>query len=151
MDRRDFLKSSSAAGALTLLPLAELASAETAGNSKGTRPSSDSGQAYADLRRTLEEIEAEYLSARRGITRASDVSDGHRFILHVLQTALVLRFEFDPERPAFRRIVSPTQKLLGDQPDAIYSEAPIQGDRRYRIRGNQCNAWRRPPSRRARP
>ena len=142
MDRRHFLKSTSAAGALTLLPLAELARAEVADGAgdASARAQSESGRAYADLGQTLEEIEAEYLSARRGITRPGDVSDGHRFILHVLQTALVLRFEYDPERPAFRRIVSPTRKLLGDQPDAIYFEAAIRGDRRYRIRGNTAGA-----------
>jgi hypothetical protein len=136
MDRRDFMKGASLAGALSLLPLAKLASAdETGAAARG-----ESGQAYADLTRTLQEIEAEYLSVRRGITRAGDVSDGHRFLLHVLQTALFLRFEYDPERPTFRRIISPTRKLLGDQPDAIYFEAPIQGDRRYRIRGNTAGA-----------
>jgi hypothetical protein len=139
MDRRDFLMSSGAAGALTLLPLARLAGADTASGDEGG-PSTESGRAYAELAATLSEVEAEYLSAQRGITRAADVSDGHRFILHVLQTALFLRLEYDPERPSFRRIVSPTRKLLGDQGDAIYSEAPIQGDRLYRIRGNTAGA-----------
>ena len=102
MDRRDFMKSASAAGALTLLPLAKLADAEAGGpGADGARPATESGQAYADLAQTLQEVEAEYLSAQRGITRPGDVSDGHRFILHVLQTALVLRFEYDPERPGF--------------------------------------------------
>jgi hypothetical protein len=136
MDRRDFLKGSSAVGALTLLPLAQLARAST----DGARPDTESGKAYAELAQALPEIEAEYLSAQRRITRAADVSDGHRFIFHVLQTGLVLRFEFDPERPSFRKIVSPTQKLLGDQPDALYSEAPLRGDRPYRIRGNTAGA-----------
>ena len=131
MDRRDFMKNASAAGALTLLPLGQLSAAEAGGEGvAGARPHTESGRAYADLAQTLREVEAEYLSARRGITRPGDVSDGHRFLLHVLQTGLVLRFEYDPERPAFRRIVSPTRKLLGDQPDAIYFEAPIRGDRR---------------------
>lgn len=136
MDRRNFLKSTSAASALTLLPLAKLAAAE-AGAVPGdeTRPATESGEAYAELAQTIHEVEAEYLSAPYGITRAGDVSDGYRFILHVLQTALFLRLEYDPERPIFRRIVSPTRKLLGDQADAIYFEAPIRGDRRYRIRG----------------
>ena len=141
MDRRDFLKSMTAASALTMLPL-ELATAKAGAEQAGpdTRPNTESGRAYADLTRTLEEVEADYLSESRRITRAGDISDGHRFILHVLQTALFLRFEFDPERPAFRRIVSPTRKLLGDQADAIYFEAPIRGDRQYRIRGNTAQA-----------
>jgi hypothetical protein len=141
MDRRDFLKGASVAGAISLLPLARLAAAEegTAGESDAPL-STESGRAYAELARTLQEVEAGYLSASRGITRPSDLSDGHRFLLHVLQTALVLKLESDPERPVFRRIVSPTQKLLGDNPDAIYFEAAIRGDRRYRIRGNTADA-----------
>lgn len=136
MDRRDFLLGSSAASALALLPLARLAGAST----DAPRPDTASGKAYAELAEALVEVEAEYLSPERRITRAADVSDGHRFIMHVLQTALFLRFEFDPERPTFRRIVSPTRKLLGCQADALYFEAPIQGDRRYRVRGNTAGA-----------
>ncbi|MBJ19485.1 MAG: twin-arginine translocation signal domain-containing protein [bacterium] len=136
MDRRDFMKGASLAGALSLLPLADRALA----GEEGSRPATESGQAYADLARTLQEVEAGYLNAQRGITRPGDVSDGHRFLLHVLQTGLFLRFEYDPERPSFRRIISPTRKLLGDQPDAVYFEAPIRGDRRYRIRGNTAGA-----------
>jgi len=141
MDRRDFLKGTSVAGALSLIPIAGLARAAEAGKGgKEGSPVTESGRAYADLVRALQEVEAEYLGAARGVTRAGDVSDGHRFLLHVLQTALFLRFESDPERPDFRRIVSPSRKLLGDNPDAIYFEAPIRGDRRYRIRGNQAGA-----------
>ena len=141
MDRRDFMKTAGAAGALTLLPLAKLAGADSHMQAaEGGKPETESGKAYAELADTLRDVEAEYLSAERRITRASDVSDGHRFILHVLQTALVLRFEYDPERPSFRRIISPTRKLLGDQPDAIYFESPIRGDRQYRIRGNTAGA-----------
>ncbi len=141
MDRRDFLKGASVAGAISLLPLARLAAAEEGAAGQSDAPlSTESGRAYAELARTLQEVEAGYLSASRGITRPGDLSDGHRFLLHVLQTALVLKLEVDPERPVFRRIVSPTQKLLGDNPDAIYFEAAIRGDRRYRIRGNTADA-----------
>ncbi len=140
MERRDFLKGASMAGALSLLPLAELARADGHEGAAAQRPETESGKAYAELARTLQEVEAEYLSAERRVTRAADVSDGHRFILHVLQAALFLRFEYDPERPSFKRIVSPTRKMLGDNPDAIYFEAAIRGDRRYRIRGNTAGA-----------
>ena len=106
MERRDFLRSASAAGALTLLPFAKLTSAEAGGASAdGARPDSESGRAYAELAQTLQQVEVEYLSAQRGIMRAGDVSDGHRFILHVLQTGLFLRFEYDPERPRDRKSV----------------------------------------------
>ena len=143
LQRRDFLKAAGTAGVLPLLPLAGLARAdahEAATEGAPPRPETESGKAYAQLARTLEEVEADYLSAQRRITRAADISAGHRFLMHVLQTALVLRFEYDPERPSFKRIVTPTRKLLGDQADAIYFEAAIRGDRSYRIRGNTAGA-----------
>jgi len=146
MDRRDFLKGASVASALSLLPLAELgcATAQAGGDRDEVGgvvpPRTESARAYAELVRTLEEVEADYLGEQRGITRRGDVSDGHRFLLHVLQAGLFLKLEFDPERPVFRRIVSPTRKLLGDNPDAVYFESAIAGDRRYRIRGNTAGA-----------
>ena len=42
--------------------------------------------------------------------------------------------------PRFVRIVSPLRKFLGDNPDAVYFNAPVRGDRSYRIRGNLAGA-----------
>ncbi len=51
MDRRDFMKGASLAGAMSLLPLAEFAAAdETEASARG-----ESGQAYADLARALKD------------------------------------------------------------------------------------------------
>ncbi len=48
-----------------------------------------------------------------------------------------LLIEADRERPRFSNIVSPARKLLGDNPDSIYQQAIIRGDRAYRIRGRK--------------
>lgn len=60
-----------------------------------------------------------------------------RNVLHLLSAGLELYLEGDPERPEFARIVSPTRKILGDNPDAIYHFARLRGDRSYRIRGRK--------------
>jgi hypothetical protein len=58
-----------------------------------------------------------------------------RHVLHLLSAGLDFYLEGDPERPELVRIVSPTRKFLGDNPDAIYHFARIRGDRSYRITG----------------
>src|SRR6187397_2034309 len=45
--------------------------------------------------------------------------------------------EADPERPRFSSIVSPARKFLGDNPDALYQQAVIRGDRSYRVTGRR--------------
>ncbi len=132
MDRRDFLLGSGAA--LSLLPLAGSARATGVGGGADAIDT-ESRQALHELLDLIREIDTRYLGPEWRITRPGDVSDGHRFVMHVLQTALFLQLESNPERPVFRRIVSPTRKLLGDNPDAVYYEAPLRGGRRYRVRG----------------
>ena len=75
-----------------------------------------------------------------GITTPEDTTAGHRNLLHILQGALYSHLEADPERPRFRRIVSPTRKFRGDNPDAIYFEASIRPDRDYVVKSNLAGA-----------
>lgn len=60
--------------------------------------------------------------------------------MHMLQGGLVSHFEDDPDHPTFRKIVSPTRKFTGDNPDAIYFEAPVRHGLVYRIRGKTAGA-----------
>jgi hypothetical protein len=57
-----------------------------------------------------------------------------------LHHAIEVYFEPSPERPAWKRFVTPEKKLLGDNPDAIYYATPISAAHRYRIRGNSAGA-----------
>jgi len=75
-----------------------------------------------------------------GITTPEDTTAGHRNLLHILQGGLYSHLEADPERPKFRRIVSPTRKFRGDNPDAIYFEAAIRPDRDYVVKSNLAGA-----------
>lgn len=66
-----------------------------------------------------------------------DVAESYRHLTHLLSAAFDFYLEGDPERPVFTRMVSPTRKFLGDNPDALYHFAPIRGDRAYRVRGRR--------------
>lgn len=69
-----------------------------------------------------------------------DVAEGFRNLSHILQSALYSHQEFDPDRPVFNRIVSPTRSFTGDNSDAVYFETPIAPGREYVVRGNFAGA-----------
>lgn len=69
-----------------------------------------------------------------------DVAEGFRNLTHILQSALYSHQEFDPDRPVFRRIVSPTRSFTGDNSDAVYFETPVAPGREYVVRGNLAGA-----------
>jgi hypothetical protein len=100
----------------------------------------ESRRAFRELIEMLTQIDVGYLNAEHGITEPGDDADGHRFLMHLLESAVTMVFESDPDRPDLRRIVTPTRKALGDNPDAIYFEAPINPARSYRMRGNLAGA-----------
>jgi hypothetical protein len=146
MDRRDFIKSvgvagglatgiASMTGALSKTALAAAASAGAAGGIGG-QPPSRAREALLDLLETIREAENRHLGPASGITDPDVIAEGERALAHILETALFFWLEANPERPVFKRYVTPTRKLLGDNPDALYYFAPIRDDRSYRIRGN---------------
>jgi len=97
-------------------------------------------KAFHELLDLLREVDERFLSPEWMIQSSQDVAEGTRAVLHMLQGALVGHFEDDPEHPLFRRIVSPTRKFTGDNADAIYYDAAVRGDRRYRVRGRMAGA-----------
>ncbi|HQR04910.1 MAG: hypothetical protein JSR19_07355 [Proteobacteria bacterium] len=144
MNRRDFIHTLGASGLAVLLP--DTFAAVTPDPSTLGAPSmqdllpTQSRAAYHELIAIMQELDSQYLSPARRIASVTDVSDGHRQLLHHLQLALSIVLEADPERPTFRRTTTPTMKFLGDNPDAIYYTAFIRPDRNYRIRGNIAGA-----------
>jgi hypothetical protein len=84
----------------------------------------------------LQEIDARWSSPEWNLHSAEDVVGSHRALMHILEAALVGYFEQDASRPDFRRIVTPSRKLTGDNSDAIYFDAPISGDHEYVIHGS---------------
>jgi hypothetical protein len=93
--------------------------------------------AFEALIATLHEISAKHLTREQGFAEEVDVVEGFRNALHLLSVATDCYLEGDPERPSFVRLVSPTRKMMGDNPDALYHFARLRGDRRYRVTGRR--------------
>lgn len=104
------------------------------------QPASDSQKKLFELLDLLRDVSERRYGPEWGIETLGDVADGHRNLLHLLEGALYSHKSADPERPVFRRIVSPTRKFRGDNSDAIYFDAALRGDRDYIVRGSMAGA-----------
>jgi len=143
MERREFLKAIGIAGGLAALGCREETSGTPDAPAKGATSGvvgTDSRAAYDELLALLAEADTRYLGAEWGIERPADVADGHRYLMHVLHSGIEQWLEADPLRPRAVRFVTPTLKLLGDNPDAVYYTAPVDPTRRYRVYGNTGGA-----------
>jgi hypothetical protein len=103
-------------------------------------PQTESRKAFHELLDLLREVDERWLGPEWMIQSAGDVAEGHRALAHLLQGGLFSHFEDDPDHPVFRRIVSPSRKFTGDNPDAIYYDAAVRPERTYRIRGSLAGA-----------
>lgn len=99
-----------------------------------------SASAYQELLALLRELDERFLGPDFGNTAPEDISDGRQFFLHALHGALNSQLDADPTQPRLHRILSPSIKILGDNPDAIYFGAHLRPDLRYRVRGNLAAA-----------
>jgi hypothetical protein len=96
--------------------------------------------AYAELADTLAEIERDYIGPERDMNTPSERAAGRHLVANALQHGFQCWYEVDPKRPLFHRWLSPTKKLLGDNPDAVYYGAVVDPAGTYRIRGNVAGA-----------
>ena len=101
---------------------------------------SESKAALQELIALLQEVDDRYLGDEWGAAAFNDLPDGYRSVANTLEGGFYLMFDCDPERPFFRRIVSRTRKMLGENPDAIYYTAPVRDDLEYRVTGNLAGA-----------
>lgn len=95
----------------------------------------ESRKALRELIDFLSEVDERWAGPEWNLHSEADIVNAHRAVMHMLETGLLTYFEHEPEHPRFRRIVSPTRKITGDNPDAIYYDAPIRDDLAYRVRG----------------
>jgi hypothetical protein len=100
----------------------------------------ESRAAFDALLATLTEAADRYAGTEWGLTTADDVAGGLRVLTHLLEGGLVGHFESDPAHPVFRQIVTSTRKSMGDNPDAIYFDAPVSSRFAYRVTGNMAGA-----------
>ena len=99
-----------------------------------------SRKALRELIDLLAEVDERWAGPEWNLGSEADVATAHRALMHVLEAGLVTMFESDPDHPVFRPIVTSTRKLTGDNPDAIYFDAPVRPDRTYRVRGTTAGA-----------
>lgn len=92
--------------------------------------------AFAELSETLGAIEEGYITPDRGMNSADERTAGRYLLANALQHGFQCWFDIDPKRPLFHRWLSPTKKLLGDNPDAVYYGAIVDPAGTYRIHGN---------------
>ncbi len=108
---------------------------------KAAASGSEAARAFAELAATLGEIEADWVNGDRTHMGTPAQKDAARsLVANALQHGFSVWFDCDPARPVFHRWLSPTKKLLGDNPDAVYYGAVTDPGGRYRIRGNVANA-----------
>ena len=146
MDRRDFLNTLGVAGGAGLLAGTataghhETEKNEPSSTTADARLASDSRAAFDELISTLQAADEQFLGPKGRVTTTADVADGHRALMHTLQWALVSEMDVSRDHPIFHRIVTPTRKGLGDNPDAVYFSASIRGERNYTIKSNMAGA-----------
>lgn len=101
---------------------------------------SESRKAFAEFIALLQELDTHWASEERNLASAADVAGAHRAIMHTLEAGMIGWFECDPRFPEFRRIVAPSRKVIGDNCDAIYFDAPIDAKYEYIIHGSTHGA-----------
>ncbi len=96
-----------------------------------------STEAFNQLIRLLADVRDDYVLSPERNRDELDAVEGFAYVFHLLSEGTELFLEGDPERPRFSSIVTPARKFLGDNPDAIYHQALIRGDRSYRVTGTR--------------
>ena len=100
----------------------------------------ESRRALHELIDLLGEVDRRWVSPEWNLHSEEDVFGAHRALMHMLQWGLVGLFERDPAAPRFHRIVDPDRKVLGDNPDAVYFDAPVSAGHAYRVTGETRGA-----------
>ena len=99
-----------------------------------------SREAFQEFIQLLQTIDEQWCSEQRNLSTLQDITGSHRAVMHIIEVALVGYFEKDARKPDFRRIVTPSRKVTGDNADAIYFDAPVEPTYTYRIDGEMNQA-----------
>jgi hypothetical protein len=95
------------------------------------------GQSWRDFCRALETA-GDIVLARTTPATLIDRAEGYRYLTRLARIGLEMMLEHsDPDFPTFYAASHPTGKIGGDNPDNLYQNATIAGDREYRIWGRR--------------
>ncbi len=98
------------------------------------------GAAFRELLDAVAAAEEAFLRGPNAVTELADALDGYVWATSLMRVALLAYVHADPDRPRFEDIVGESLKWGGDNPDAFYQLAAVDGARRYRIRGRRGDA-----------
>jgi hypothetical protein len=95
------------------------------------------GQSWSDFCRALEAA-GDIVLARTTPASPIDRAEGYRYLTRLTRIGLEMMLEHaDVDFPTFYAASHPTAKIGGDNPDNLYQNATIAGDREYRICGRR--------------
>jgi hypothetical protein len=96
-----------------------------------------SGASWAQFCDALKAAGAEVLRPETPATEL-DRAEGWRYLTRLTRVGLEMMLEFgNPDFPVFYQASNTTLKIGGDNPDNVYWNATIAGDRDYRLRGTR--------------
>ena len=96
-----------------------------------------SGATWAQFCDALKAAGAEILRPETPGTEL-DRAEGWRYLTRLTRVGLEMMLEFgNPDFPVFYQASNTTLKIGGDNPDNVYWNATIAGDREYRLRGTR--------------
>jgi len=81
---------------------------------------------------------AEAICSPTGARNPQERAEGFRYLSRLLSAGLDMHLEHaDSARPSFARMLTPTRKFLGDNPDTHSDSVNLDGSRSYRLRGTR--------------
>lgn len=93
----------------------------------------DSAEQFDQLQEVVEQAKQMVLSEAQN---EQEAIEGMRWLLRVLAVSSEVAGDANPRLPFFQRMDTPARKVGGDNPDAEYDLAAIDGHYDYRISGN---------------
>lgn len=103
-------------------------------------PGADTARAFHELLDVARGLDRKFHEGPAALGQELDVLDGYVWITSLLRVALDAYLWADPLRPRFVDIVGPDKKWGGDNADAFYQLAAVDGARSYRVRGRKGDA-----------
>ena len=98
-----------------------------------------SERAFLSLLDQLREA-ASVVTGPKGAQSERERAEGFRYLTRVLRSSLEMHLESDdPLRPQLTRMLSPTKKFLGDNPDTDYDYVALDPREQYVNRGRKTD------------
>jgi hypothetical protein len=113
---------------------------DVTGDAMGDEATTETRQAWSEMLQMLADAGTRFAGPDFGLESPGDVAEAHRALLHLLEVGLLTTLEEDANHPVFRPLVLSSLKAMGDNPDAVYFDAPVSSENEYRVTGRTGGA-----------